>query len=263
MRRVRVFGNSHVLAWREGWAQVAAQWPDVAMTFFALPDKVHSRYLLRGSLDFAPRRTVTPEERARAVAINGCEAVTLAGHDLAVWVGLPWQPEAALALAQAGDPYPLAGARPALGPGFVAAALDEAADAVLAAWKAETIPAGPPRPVLFGRPVYAVTCRGSGHALYAPWRDTQAHGAAAMALLAAHRDRLSARAAALGLDFAVQPFDTLDDAGATQADWLAEGGGMVDPADSAARGDHSHMNAGFGARCIAAVLGRAGFGAGA
>lgn len=251
--RILVFGNSHVAAWSGGWDAVVSERSvpaSVGMEFFALPERIHARYRLRGNGRFTPRHGVTEAERARVQQINGRESCDLSAYDLAVWVGAAWMPERALALAAAGDPYPLdsGGARPALGAGFLDAALAEAAADVVAGWG--DVPALPRLPVIFGRPVYAETCLGSLHANYAPWRAAAPYPQAARMVLAAYAKAVGQAASAKGLTFLSQPDDLLTAAAATPSMLLADGGGVIDPAAPAARGDHSHMNAAFGRRCI-------------
>lgn len=259
--RILAFGNSHVGAWRDAWAALSperAGLPPVEMDFFALPERIHARYRLRGNGQFTPRHGVTAAERARVQQINGRESCDLSGYDHAVWVGAAWMPEHALALAAAGDPYPLDSGtgRPALGSGFLAAALHEAATDAVAGWGAGHAlpPAAPCAPLIYGRPVYAETCLGSLHPNYAPWRDAAPWPRASRMILAAYAAALGRAAAAQGLRFLSQPDDLLTASGATPAAFLAAGGGLVDPAAPAARGDHSHMNAAFGQRCIAHLL---------
>ncbi|MBC2834097.1 hypothetical protein H7F16_01170 [Gemmobacter straminiformis] len=253
--RILAFGNSHVGAWREAWEGLYAEFPDIEMDFFSLPEKIHARYRLRATGLFAPRRNVTPAERERVAGINGRVECDLSAYDHAVWIGVAWHPERAAELAALGDPYPVgdAGAgRPAYGAGFVTAALAQAAEGVAEAWVA--VPALRYRPIVFGRPVYAETCLASGHRLYAPWRGAQAHTAALQVFLDSYRAELVRAAAARGFGFLAPPADLSAPTGLTRPACLAAGGGAVDPAAPDARGDHSHMNALYGRRCIAHLL---------
>lgn len=251
--RILGFGNSHVFAWQSAWEAMRPDMAGVEIDFFALPQGIFRRYRMRANGQFVPRRSVTAEERRRVATINGREACDLSAYDRAVWIGADWLPDHALALAAAGDPHPLATGpdRPALGAGFVQAALAEAAVGAMADWVAD--PALPHCPLVFGRPVYAETCLASMHALYAPWRDSAPFAAAARALLEAHVQSLTQAASARGLAFVAPPFDVLSGV-ATRAEFLAEGGGVVDPAARGQRGDHSHMNARYGRACIGRLL---------
>lgn len=254
--RVLVYGNSHVLAWREAWAGMAAEVPGVEMTFFSLPEKIRQRYRVRAKGIFAPRRIVTPDELARVAAMNDGQTSCQPGAaDVAVFVGALWYPERAVGFAALGDPPDArgpSGERMAFGPGFVQAALDEICAAALGDWQ---ISAGRARrPIVFGRPVYATTCLRASHRLYAPWAAAAAHPEAAAWFAQAHRDRLVAHAAAQGIDFMAPPAELHGDLGLTRAEFLAEGGGIVDPVNPVLRGDHSHMNAAYGRACIRQLL---------
>lgn len=249
--RVLVIGNSHVAAWREAWTGMGRGQPDVEIDFFAVPEKIHARYRLLASGEFRPRRVVTAEERARVTAMNGRVSCHLAGYDHAVWAGFGWRPEHAAEMAASGDPYPLAGERAALATGFVTAAFAEAAAAVVGAWP---VVADGSRPILFGRPVCAATCHQSTHPSYAPWRAAAPFPQATQACLAAYRTALATAAAARGIRLLLPPDDLSDGTGLTDPRYLAAGGGIVDPAAPQVRGDHMHMNADYGRRCLLFAL---------
>ena len=218
-----------------------------------MPEELHARYRLRATGLFAPRHVVTEEERARARELNGGrDQVDLAGYDLAVRVGAAWLPERAAELAALGDPFRVDGGRMAYGSGFLEAALDEAAEAVVAGWGID--PNLKRRPVIYGRPVYAETCLASQHRLYAPWRAAAGQPAVAAAFLAMWRRRLERVAAAHGLRFLAPPDGLGCNWGPTRAEFLAQGGGVVDAAAADARGDHSHMNAAYGRAVIGHFL---------
>ena len=252
--RILVFGNSHVGAWKEGWESLSAAHPGLDMTFFGVPEKIHARYRLRANGRFSPRPNVTPEELARVEAINGATECRLADHDLSVWVGVDWRPSVPLALAALGDPptSDQTGTRPAYGPGFLATMLDHACQTVIEGWgAAKEVPL---RPLLFARPPYAETCLHSLHPLYAPWRASAPFTKSAAWFLATYQSHLQNMALARGLTLLFPPAETLAEGCATRAEFLAAGGGIVDPAEPAARGDHSHMNAAYGALCIRHLL---------
>jgi hypothetical protein len=254
--RIMVYGNSHVMAWREAWAGMAAEVPGVEMVFFSLPEKIRQRYRFRATGLFAPRRSVTPDELERVGAMNeGQTSCAPGAADVAVCVGAAWYPERAMGFAALGDPPDAAlasGGRMAFGPGVVQAALDEASAAALGEWQ---IGAGRARrPIVFGRPVYAVTCLQATHRLYAPWVAAAAYPEAAAWFAQAHRDRLVAHAAEKGVDFMAPPAALHGELGLTRAEFLAEGGGIVDLQNAALRGDHSHMNAAYGRACIQQLL---------
>jgi hypothetical protein len=255
MMRVLVFGNSHVAAWQAAWEVWTVGRPPLELTFFSLPERIFQRYRFRASGLFAARRSVTAEELDRVRAINGGTVDCLpAGADMAVCVGLPWAPERAVTFAALGDAPEGggsgggAGQRALFSAGLVQAALEEASAEVVGGWPVP--PRMPGRMVVFGRPVYAETCLRSTHRLYAPWREAAVWPEAAGWFLAAYRDCLVARAAAAGIDFLPPPVALSGVGGLTRAAYLAQGGGVVDPADPGARGDHSHMNADFGRACI-------------
>lgn len=250
--RILVFGNSHVAAWREAWEGLAAEFPEVEIDFFSLPEKIHARYRLRATGLFAPRRNVSQAERDRVGEINGRVDCDLSAYDRAVWIGVAWQPERGAELAALGDPYPVWGDRAAYSDGFVAAALTEAAVALAEGWSPD--PAARFRPIVFGRPIYAETCLASSHRLYAPWCRAQHHPQAVQAVMAAWRAELARAALARGVTFLAPPEDLSVPTGLTRAACLAAGGGAVDPAAPEARGDHSHMNPLYGRRCIAHLL---------
>lgn len=279
--RVLVFGNSHVGAWRDAWDGAgqggAGQGgvgqggvgidgaEGVEMAFFAVPEKLHARYRLRGKGIFAPRHVVTEEERARARALNGGrDQVDLASYDVAVHVGVAWFPERAAELAALGDPFGVefgdefgvgfgvGGGRAAYGAGFLDAALDEAAGAVVAGWGID--PNLKRRPFIYGRPVYAETCIASQHRLYAPWRAAAGQPVVAAAFLAMWRARLERVASAQGVRFVAPPAGLGRDWGPTRAEYLVQGGGVVVAGAADARGDHSHMNAAYGRAAIGHFL---------
>jgi hypothetical protein len=248
--RILVFGNSHVGAWKDGWDLIASEYPGYILTFFGVPEKIHARYRLRANGRFSPRPNVTEQELARVDGINGATDCRLTDHDLSVWVGLDWHPSVPLGMAALGDPPQpdWTGTRPAYGPGFVDAAIDQACQSVMEDWSATkemTL-----RPFAFARPPYAETCRESLHPLYAPWRASAAYPEATEWFLSVYQSRLKHMAGLRGLTVLFPPTDTLAPGCATRAEYLAIGGGVVDPADPGARGDHSHMNAAYGARCI-------------
>lgn len=254
--QVLVYGNSHVGAWRDAWAGMAAEVPGVEMTFFSLPEKIRQRYRFRANGLFAPRRSVTPDELARVGAMNeGRTSAEPSAADVAVFVGAAWYPERAMGFAALGDPPDgrgPCGGRMAFGPGFVRAALDERFAAALGEWQ---IGAGRTRrPIVFGRPVYAETCLRATHRLYAPWAAAAAYPEAAAWFAQAHREGLVAHAAEKGVDFIAPPAELHGDFGLTRAEFLAQGGGVVDPQHPSLRGDHSHMNAAYGRVCIRQFL---------
>lgn len=258
--RILVYGNSHVFAWREGWAALKHEVPGVEMAFFGLPERIYQRYRWKGSGLFGPRRSVTPDELDRVGRINqGRTQCEPGGADVAVGVGAVWYPERAMGFAALGD-APDAGfagnGRMVFGPGFVGSALEEISGAAFSAWQ---MGAGRVRrPIVFGRPVYATTCLQSRHRLYAPWAAAVAYPEAAAWFARAHRDRLVAYAAERGVDFIAPPEAVQGDLGLTRAEFLAEGGGVVGPHNPAARGDHSHMNAAYGQACIRQLLAQLG-----
>lgn len=256
MMRVLVFGNSHVAAWRAGWDGVAAPVAGVEMGFFSLPEKIFQRYRFRATGLFAPRRSVTADELERVKAINdGQVECDPTGFDVAVCVGAGWAPEQALAFAALGDPPDGCGGgtgRAVYGPGFLRAALQEACAQTVAGWPVALRTRR--RPIVFGRPVYAETCLDSTHRLYAPWHAVAGHPEAAAWFMAAYRDCLTAEAAEKGIEFLAPPDELQGRLGLTRAEFLAEGGGVVDPEAPGVRGDHSHMNAAYGQACIRHLL---------
>lgn len=262
MRRVLVYGNSHVAAWQAAWEGWTEARPALDMAFFSLPERIFQRYRFRASGRFAARRSVTAEELDRVRAINaGQVECRPADADIAVCVGLSWAPERAMGFAAMGDaPGGAVGGAPAGGggdralfsAGFVEAAFAEACDAVCAEWPVPPRMAG--RTVVFGRPIFAETCLRSSHPLYAPWRDAAAFPEAARRFLACYADRLAVRARQVGVDFIGPPPDVAGEGGLTRAGFLAAGGGVVHPDAPDARGDHSHMNSAYGRACIRHLL---------
>ncbi|NBE06463.1 hypothetical protein [Paragemmobacter ruber] len=258
MRRVLVYGNSHVAAWQAAWEGWTEGRPALEMAFFSLPERIFQRYRFRASGRFAARRSVTAEELDRVRAINaGQVECHPADADVAVCVGLSWAPERAMGFAALGDapgmgPAVRDGARALFSAGFVEAAFAEACAETCAAWPLPPRMAG--RTVVFGRPIYAETCLRSTHPLYAPWRDAAACPEAARAFLMRYADRLAVRAREAGVAFIAPPPDVAGAGALTRAGYLAAGGGGVNPDAPGARGDHSHMNAAYGRACIRHLL---------
>jgi len=83
MMRVAVIGSSHVGAIKEALPQIKAAYPDVRLTFFAVPGGVFRRCVLRGGI--FRTKPASDAEAALIFKVNGELSLDLAGFDH-IWI---------------------------------------------------------------------------------------------------------------------------------------------------------------------------------
>lgn len=86
MKEVAVIGNSHVGALKEGWDQIAADHPGVALRFFAVPKPLEAACGLDG-LTYGLSADAPARLGQQATQINGDTAVDLADCDIVLYAG--------------------------------------------------------------------------------------------------------------------------------------------------------------------------------
>lgn len=254
MPRIAIFGNSHVGAWRDAWPEMAIANPGIEITFFGVPEKIHTRFRVMKTGQFAAWR-ISELERARLIEINGRDHLQLEEYDRHLWVGTKWEPEYAVMVADSGDFDGMeneTSSRPAYSIPFLNAIFELKAGDMLVNSKinfdSEILPD------LYGRPIYAETCQSSHHRLYHAWRLTADRGPARVAFLNHYEEVITQYFAKKGLNFFVPPQSLRSDTGATNSEYLASGRGLASLKKPEHRGDFSHMNKAYGAACLQRYL---------
>ena len=254
LSRIAIFGNSHVGAWRDAWQEMADANPGVEITFFSVPQKIHSRFRIMKTGQFAAWK-ISENECSRLIEINGRDHLQLEEFDRHLWVGANWEPEYAVMVAASGDFEGLetdTGSRPAYSKPFLNAIFERKAAEVLASSKVDLD--HKIRPDLHGRPIYAETCQSSLHRLYDAWRLTAEMGKARIAFLDYYELVITRYFAKRGINFLPPPHNLRSDTGATNPKYLAFGGGLESLKQPEHRGDFSHMNKTYGAACLQRYL---------
>lgn len=256
MTRLAVIGNSHVAAFREGWALVAAEHPGTTLAFFALPNA----HLGRLALD-AERRLSLPEAsearlREAAMAINGRLSIELGSADHVLWVGYYWPFEA---LAKLTAEFSIDGLRETGGapralsrPAFDAVC-DGLAEAVLpgAAWRGWVAPGL----TVNARALPAETCLGDARPALRYWRAAARAPEGVGAVAGTFLDRFERQLGAQGIGLLRQPQETLAASGLTAAGF-SRGSHRLMSGAAHPESDHLHMNARYGALCLRRLLAR-------
>ena len=252
MKSLLFIGNSHLAAVKTAWD--AAPPAGYAAAFFGAPQRAWQKMaLLPGNQfglaqngDYKRQRQITEQANGRAtVGLDGAGIVIMVGAFSAS------DPVASL-LATCDVP----GLRETGAPTLLSEPLFARARASMAAaclpeqgWldRSDLTLATLPRPAP------AENCLSSSHAQYQSWHDLARAPDGLQDAFALFDAALTDTMAAKGVTYLPQPPDTRTALGLTQAHFLAEGGGTI-PGQEQRRGDHAHMNAAYGAACVAHIL---------
>lgn len=248
--KLAVFGNSHVGAWQTAWPEIAPQFPDVDVSFFGVPEMIHRGFRISDDGMFAAPN-LSKESEERLLGINKKCQLDLSEFDQHVWVGTKWSPEVAISMAITGDiedAQASENVRTLYSIPFLDKCMAKAVDGIFSSSNVNLNSAI--KPTLFGRPIYAKTCQNSLHHLYEAWRQTKDLEYQRALFLDRYVHLIRERFAKDQHQFLAPPRDLWGHSGATDEAYLAAGGGVVNPKKPNARGDHSHMNASYGARCM-------------
>lgn len=261
MTRILVTGNSHVAALKLGWeALPPAVRAGVSVDFFAVRDPLFQSFDFTG-----PDRFGLPDAGAPAQAeaaeitrrFNGATEVSLAGYDLVALAGHNFGFRKflnAITGHRIEGMLPLKRAHTLSEPALAAFA-DEMIDAFMppAGWLDRVRP----RVVAIARPRHSErgTVETPGVRLPVHFRLPARNPDAYRALHAFYDARVVARLARHGIAWLEQPPETLTAAGLTRAEFSRDAP-ILGTARDHDETDLAHMNADYGALCMAALLSR-------
>ncbi|MBI1219019.1 MAG: hypothetical protein GC186_10765 [Rhodobacteraceae bacterium] len=251
MIRVQVIGNSHVGALHLAWQAAAV--PGIEMRFFAAsyrPGYTIDR-LNDGSYGLPPPRNRAERAVAEGAARlnDGATSIRVDDMDAVVFAGHPTRPEIlARLLAQSDiDGLRATGADTLLSVGLF--------DDICAALARAALPAphpaatARPRQIILPRPAQAATLLLSANPGALPWKRLAENPEGVTGAFTAYDRAMTAAMADHGLTYLPQPRETRTPEGLTDPRFLADPSAAL-PQDKAAREDHSHMGADYGAICL-------------
>jgi len=252
MKRLLFLGNSHLAAVKLAWDQAAP--PGYETEFFGAPQRAWTRmamlpgnqFGLTDATDFKRQLEITE-------AANGKASTSLDDRDVIIMVG---GFSAADPLAQLLADCDVPALRETGAPTLLTEPLFAKACAHLAGaclpepgWHNRT----QTTVALMPRPATADSCLTSTYPPYQHWHRLAAQPAGLTDAFALYDTALAALMTTKGLTYIPQPPSTRTAVGLTPARYLAEGGGTI-KGEEHRRGDHAHMNAAYGADCVAQII---------
>lgn len=252
MKRLLFIGNSHLAAVKLAWDQAP---PSGYQTeFFGVPQRAWQRMTLLPDNQFGlPSDSDYKRQRDITVAANGKAAVSLTNRDVVILIGTFSAADSMAALLADCDIPDLreTGAPTLLTEPLFASACTALAQSCLPepGWLNRTdfkLAAMP-------RPAPADSVLTSTYPAYQPWHQLARNPTGLPEAFALYDAALTTLMAAKSLAYIPQPPETRTATQLTPAHFLAPGGGTK-PGEDHKRGDHAHMNAAYGAACVAQIL---------
>lgn len=254
--RLTIVGNSHVAALKRAWDAMESRPAEIDLRFFASPDRYLRHFRLGHDLVFrlpAVAAKQRPLIARSARQVNGATEIDLSGSDAVVlYGGVLFQCEFAEIIATYDvDGYRAAGAPRRMSRAAFEAVCDDLAEAALprAFWLRGDIA----RFAVFPRPLPSEGAATAGGERTAPWRDVAVRPEGARAMVERLFVALGAAHARRGIDFLRQPASTLEPSGMTSAVYSRDSHRLI-PGEKHSDDDVTHMNARYGALCLATIL---------
>jgi hypothetical protein len=258
MTRLLLIGNSHLAAFRKGWARIEADNPDVTVDFFALSGAAY--YALELDAEATRFGALTkarfqPEDLKRLDRLNDKRSIDITGYDQVMIVGNQHGLADLLSLIAHRDVDGLreTGQAHRISADLYCALVEDLADAFQPHPMWHRYTAAPltfhamPRPA---DTVFAKIDTEDGAALtYAKLEENQDGVAEALADLG---QQVASRMAAQGWRFLEQPQDLMNSYGFTQGIYNARSESFA--GFKMTGKDYSHMNAAYGAACLHAAF---------
>lgn len=251
MTRLTIIGSSHLGAIKNGWTQIASDYPDLEVSFFGAPADSFWAFPLTAQREFGlfDPKTVTPERLKLIETTNGRHTIDLAAADKVLLVG--WRVEEIynaqlLSSFSVDGVYPVAG-RPRMSRNAYEAMCDAVIERHLPApeWRNWT---GPSLHVL-AKPRMAETCVTGTASRVLPWAQL-AREAPGKAVFEPYLERFRKRCADIGVSLLLPPDSVYGASGLTRAN-LSVASRKPGTTDDF---DHSHMNTAYGKEVLRAIL---------
>lgn len=256
MTRIIAIGSSHLGAVKLGWNRISSRFPGIDMQFFGAPADTFWRFQLSSGLHFGVLDGVEMSADRLAVIqkLNGRQAVELAGADIVLHVGWPLKE---ILNAQLLSTFSVDGLHDLpKGRRMSFSAYSAFVDAIID----DILPPQPwrnwkkPVLVMMPKPRIAETVSGEKFFKTRAWVKLSRTSGITAETLNFFTERVRSRFAEAGVTIALPPIEVYGATGLVKAQYARAVSTDDDLPSRGNDGDHSHMNADYGALALTAVL---------